>query len=179
MAYKPVPLSPKICVHCNTVYYAKDKRRQYCSSSCNTLAWMARRGLSGADQPQTKPKQTGATLDPSWQNMGILVGSSLLADATKATLNAVFDVEPTNREVMDQLNEIKQMLQRIDPGEATTGLKEGYRRAVAVAAVQELPRTEIEAQKSIMVPQTHWAIQAPTPKPTGTAKLPKPDTAGR
>ena len=108
MAYKPVPTSQKICVHCNTVYYAKDQRRMYCSSSCNTKAWMARHELSGSHQSQTKPKSKEASgngsLEFSLHNVATIGAGVLAADMTKATFNAVLDVQPTNEAL---LNEIK------------------------------------------------------------------------
>ena len=102
MAYIPVPTSQKVCVRCHTVYYAKDRRRLYCSSSCNTLAWMDRQGLE-SKQLISKAKQTGGELDYTLSNVTTIATGVLIADGTKALANALLDIQPTNAQIMEEL----------------------------------------------------------------------------
>ncbi|MBO0940078.1 hypothetical protein J2I47_26270 [Fibrella sp. HMF5335] len=108
MAYKPVPTTQKVCVRCNTIYYAKDRRRLYCSSSCNTLAWMDRRGLGSSNQSQVEPKKAAGGLEFSLNNIGTIATGVLVADTAKVGLNALFDVQPTNAQIMAELKALRQ-----------------------------------------------------------------------
>lgn len=180
MAYKPVPTSQKVCVHCHTVYYAKDQRRMYCSSSCNTKAWMARHGLTGSDQRQTKTKriQAGGTLDPSLHNLALIAGTVLAADTTTAALNAVFEVQPTNDALLNEIKALRQqnayLVHRLEAkidavASMVTDAKHG------IAGISPSGRTALiasENRRQVLPP-------LPEPEPTGNPEPPKVDTAGR
>ena len=91
----------RVCVQCNTVYYAKDKRRLYCSSSCNTRAWMARAGHEGG-----KTASTRGDLNFSFHNVATVATGTLVADGIKS----MFGDEPTNEEIMAKLASVEQQL---------------------------------------------------------------------
>lgn len=93
MAYIPVPTTQKICKQCNTLYYAKDRRRLYCSSSCNTLAWMARKGT------QKTYKLASGNLSFSLQNIGV----TGLGATAAAVGNYVLNDLPFRKEVLAKL----------------------------------------------------------------------------
>lgn len=112
MAYIPVPTTSRICAHCNGIYYAKDRRRLYCSSSCNTLAWIARKGH--------QTEKTGfakGDLNFSFNNVATVATGTLVADGVKA----LFDNTPSTQEIMARLVSLEKRL-----GELTT-IKEQLR----------------------------------------------------
>lgn len=119
MAYRPVPQGPRVCVHCNTLYYAKDKRRIYCSSSCNTLAWLARK----ATQQIPKPKPVAgnesalALLDIDATTLGATgqsslstkdVAASAIGAALVAGANYFFNDLPAQNRMSTELDSLEQ-----------------------------------------------------------------------
>lgn len=101
MAYTPVPMTTRVCVQCNRVYYAKDKRRLYCSSSCNTRAWMARVG-----DEREKIGSSKGDLNYSLKNLAMMTAGSLVADAVQE----LFSDQPTNQEIMTKLASVEKQL---------------------------------------------------------------------
>ena len=99
MAYRPVPETPHTCVHCNALYYAKDKRRIYCTSSCNTLAWMARKPTQKTPKPLVKVQTS-----PSPQNVG--VGAVEVGIALGA--NYLFNDLPAQNKIITKLDCMEQ-----------------------------------------------------------------------
>lgn len=106
MAYTPKQMTDRICTHCGTSYQARDKRRIYCSSSCNTLAWMARQEKKPTDLPKTDKAQPDGSLALTTQNVAtIAVGA-----AATAGINYLLNDRPAQQEV-------KQMLQQVIDGQ--------------------------------------------------------------
>ncbi len=135
---------------------------------------MARRGLSASDQPQQiKPKQAGGTLDFSLPNVATIGASVLAADMTKATLNAIFDVQPTNREVMDQLKRVEQMLLSLKHEQAMTRIDVGHTHGLVSDVMQGVGATGDKAHHAIVASQKRRGLKAPkAPQPP---QLPKPE----
>ncbi|WP_201987223.1 hypothetical protein [Hymenobacter rubidus] len=98
MAYHKRPAQARACAHCGAVFSAAHKSRRYCSSSCNTLAWRARRALAGplAPAPRAVPEAPPAAeagpqaLDFSFRNVGVIaVGTAVGQLAVQAGTYAV------------------------------------------------------------------------------------------
>ena len=140
---------------------------------------MVRQRLSRSDQAQIKPKQPGGTLDFSLHNVGTIGASILAADVTKAMLNAIFDVQPTNREVMNELKRLQQMVQSLERGQAMTRIDVGHTHGLVSDVMYGVGATGDEAQRAIVASQKRRSLKAPKPKPTEDPKLPPADTAGR
>ena len=71
---------------------------------------MDRRELNRSKQAtgKAKPKKAVGELEFSFANVGTVAVGVLAADATKAGLNAIFDVEPTNAQIMTELKSLRQ-----------------------------------------------------------------------
>lgn len=82
MAYRPVTPKIRNCAQCKEEFTAKDRRRIYCSSSCNTLAWMARQEVEPNSQPLAK-----GNLSFSLQNVGVAAAGSGVMAAANYFLN--------------------------------------------------------------------------------------------
>ena len=111
MAYRPVLLTDRLCRHCQTVFQAKDKRRVYCSSSCNTLACQARKTAKAPKPIQSKvvTKAEKQHLALSAQNVATLtVGAGVVAG-----LNYLANDRPAHAELMGLLSEIKSSLAKL------------------------------------------------------------------
>ena len=128
MAYHPVLPTPRICAHCNTHFVAKDKRRIYCSSSCNTLAWLAR-------QPQKKQAVSKASsqekdLAFSFQNIATMAAGSTIASG----VNYVFNDAPFYEALSKRLSTMEHHLGR-EAGKTDTMNKKlnQFIRAVRIA----------------------------------------------
>lgn len=67
---------------------------------------MTRHGLGGHDQ-EPKAKKAAGELETSLNNILTIAGGVLVADTAKAGLNAVFDVQPTNAEIMEELKALR------------------------------------------------------------------------
>jgi hypothetical protein len=111
MAYHPVLPADRPCQHCQHVFQAKDKRRLYCSSSCNTLACQARKTTKSPKslQPASGTKADRQTLALSAQNVATLtVGAGVVAG-----LNYLANDRPAHAELMGMLTEIKAALAKL------------------------------------------------------------------
>ena len=144
----------------------------YCSSSCNTKAWMARRGLSGSDQTQIKPKQAdGGTLSFSLPNVATIGASVLAADMTKATFNAVLDVQPTNEALLNEIKALRQqnayLVHRLEGKIAeVAGMVTDAKFGIAgIATSGKMAIIASENRRGVLPP-------LPEPKPTEDRKLP-------
>jgi hypothetical protein len=133
---------------------------------------MARHRLGGSDQPQTKPKQESGTIEPSLHNIATIGASVLAADATKAILNAAFDVQPTNRQVMDKLERVEQMLLSIERGQVNTNAVVDATKGLVADVIYGVAATGSSAQKAIMASQNRRGLKLP--KPTNAMSPPKP-----
>lgn len=92
MAYRKVALRLHHCAHCHTEFWAADKRRLYCTNSCNTQAYNRRKALAkaldglaaaslekGVDTPAARPLPVAPqTLDWNWNNIALLGTASAL-----------------------------------------------------------------------------------------------------
>jgi len=137
-------MTPRVCVHCNTLYYAKDKRRLYCTSSCNTLAWKARQG----DQSEKKaPANSSAQgeLEYSFNNIATVATGSLVADGVKA----LFDNSPTTQEIMARLANLEKQL-----GELTT-----IRKQLRMINVNQVDQIKAEMLKDPDFRLAHGIVQ--------------------
>ncbi len=77
MTYHKREAKKRKCAHCGDKFLSNHKSRIYCSQSCNTLAWRARRALEGETDPQ--PAVAGQpALAFSARNVGLLTLSSAL-----------------------------------------------------------------------------------------------------
>jgi hypothetical protein len=111
MAYRPVLLTDRLCRHCQTVFQAKDKRRLYCSSSCNTLACQARKTTKSPKSLQATviTKKEKQHLALSAQNLATLtVGAGVVAG-----FNYLANDRPAHAELMGMLAEIKVALAKL------------------------------------------------------------------
>ncbi|MCC5612785.1 hypothetical protein LC612_40380 [Nostoc sp. CHAB 5834] len=108
MAYRPVSTTDRLCQHCKTVFQAKDKRRMYCSSSCNTLACQARKDKKATKtaQPVVNHKVESGALPLSAKSVATLaVGAGVVAG-----LNYLANDRPAHAELMSALDDIKAFL---------------------------------------------------------------------
>jgi len=71
------------------------------------LAYNLRHGLSGHDQ-EPKAKRAAGKLEFSLHNTATIAAGVLVADATKAGLNALFDVQPTNQTILNEIKALRQ-----------------------------------------------------------------------
>lgn len=106
MAYRPVPLTPHTCVHCNTLYYAKDKRRIYCTSSCNTLAWMARKATQKTPKPLVRVQPSLSTQD---------IATLVITQVSTLFANYKLNDQPARKEILDKLAKLEKQLQQSIP----------------------------------------------------------------
>lgn len=104
MPYQPVALSNRFCAHCGGQFTAKDKRRIYCSSSCNTLAWMAR---NSQDRVSDKVEQVDGDLNFNLNNVGVSAAGAMLVTGAKQVLND----SPFQESV---LNDLKSLIYKYD-----------------------------------------------------------------
>lgn len=104
--YRPRPSEMKTCKQCGVSFLTNHKRTIYCGNPCRQLAYQTRHGLGMAGQEQPVRKAAG-TLDFSLHNVATIGAGVLAADATKAGLNALFDVQPTNAQIMAKLASIE------------------------------------------------------------------------
>jgi len=137
---------------------------------------MTRRGLSGSGQPQTKPEKEVGTLARSFENITTIGAGVLAADATRATLNAIFDIQPTNQQVIDEVKQLKQLLLSLERKQVLTHADVRYTTGLVADVVHGLVATGIEAQNAIVASQNARGLNSP--KPLETPKLNKP-TSGR
>ena len=108
--YRPRPSEVKNCKHCAIPFETNHKRAIYCGESCRVLAYQLRHGLSGhgGHDQEPKAKKAAGKLDFSLHNTATIAAGVLAADATKAGLNALFGVEPTNRAILDEIKALRQ-----------------------------------------------------------------------
>ncbi|MCC5610926.1 hypothetical protein LC612_30305 [Nostoc sp. CHAB 5834] len=93
------------------MFQAKDKRRLYCSSSCNTMACQARKTTKSTKTSQLPltSEVDGQTLPLSAQNIATLtVGAGVAAG-----LNYLANDRPAHAEIMSTLHEIKGLLEKL------------------------------------------------------------------
>lgn len=111
MPYRPVSTTDRLCQHCQTVFQAKDKRRMYCSSSCNTLACQARKTTKPANSTllPSRAEEAERSLPLSMETVTTLAaGASVVAG-----LNYLANDRPAHAEVMAALHEIKALLEKL------------------------------------------------------------------
>lgn len=76
MTYHKRSAVKRKCAHCDATFKSNHKSRLYCCQSCNTLAWRARHGHTGAAKPPAPA--TGAALAFSAQTIGVVtLGAAL------------------------------------------------------------------------------------------------------
>ena len=63
--------------------------------------------MSGHDQ-EPKAKKTAGKLDFSFHNVATIGAGVLAADTAKAGLNALFDVQPTNQTILNEVKALRQ-----------------------------------------------------------------------
>ena len=99
MPYHKRPLRACACRHCGQPFAAAHKSRLYCSSSCNTLAWRARRALAGpapqplapALVPAPTPALPGAAeLAFTWQTVGVIAAGTAVGQLALQAGAALF-----------------------------------------------------------------------------------------
>jgi len=108
MAYHKRPATERACAHCGTVFPAAHKARLYCSASCNTLAWRARRAAAAPKGTPASPTALAAPplpvatspqgLDFTLRNVGVIaVGTAVGQLAVQAGTHLVQALaRPTN-----------------------------------------------------------------------------------
>ena len=122
MAYKPVQMTQRTCSYCGLSYLAKDRRRIYCSSSCNTLACLSRKEKNSLGEPEDEAP-ISVKLNFSFANVATVAAGSLAADAVKEAGKALFTKkQPSNGELMVKLKEIEARVDMVQRG--TLGLME-------------------------------------------------------
>lgn len=101
--YRPRPAEVKDCKHCGISFETNHKRTIYCGEPCRRLAFYDRHR-----HDQDKPnKLAKGNLDFSVRNVATIATGVLVADATKAGLNAVLDIQPTNTQLLKEINALR------------------------------------------------------------------------
>lgn len=109
MGYKRRESQEKQCQHCGKPFASSHKSRIYCSSSCNTLAWMKRRHVN-VDSSAQGGGQQKATLDFNAPNVATLAAGSLAADGVKKFGKALFGYKSDEEKKIDLLiEEVRQL----------------------------------------------------------------------
>ena len=100
--YRPRPTEARSCQHCGTVYETNHKRTIYCGESCRQLAYQIRHKLR-PHKKKRKTKQVSGELEYTFSNITTVATGVIVADGTKALVNAILDVQPTNAQIMEEL----------------------------------------------------------------------------
>lgn len=123
MAYRARPFVSKVCPQCGSSFDSNHQRRLYCSASCNTLAWLARKAqrfplssvtvsAGGSQEPATAPSQTLAL---NAQNMGALILASaagtLAAEGVGSLARAVLGQPTIEQQLLAELQALRAALQ--------------------------------------------------------------------